>query len=87
MRRVELQSTTLKAVIYRSPGAWLELEFRSGAIYRYLHVPTEIYEGLLAAQSKGRYFNEHIRDHFPTLKIYPPGDKTITLPQRQGEDS
>lgn len=82
MQRVEFQSKTLKTAVYQPHGAWLELEFQSGTRYRYLHVPAEIYQGLLTAESKGQYFNEHIRDRFPTIKIHPSGSKTITLPRR-----
>ena len=35
----------------------LEVEFIDGEIYQYFEVPEEIYRGLLAAESKGRYFN------------------------------
>jgi len=42
----------------------LEIEFRSGAIYRYRGVPTDVYDGLLAAPSKGRFFQSRIRGKF-----------------------
>jgi hypothetical protein len=32
-------------------------------------VPEPIYQALLAAQSKGRYFNHHIRDAYPTKRL------------------
>ncbi len=85
MECVELHSKTLKTAVYQPKDAWLELEFRSGAIYRYLRVPQEIYQQLLQAESKGRYFNEHIRDRFPTVKIRPSGSRTMTLPRRQSD--
>jgi len=65
MARVELQSTSLTAATYQEHGAVLELEFRSGAIYRYIGVPEPVYQGLLSAESKGRYFNQHIRNSLP----------------------
>jgi hypothetical protein len=71
MARVELQSTTLNAATYQDQGAVLELEFRSGAIYRYGGVPAPVYQGLLSADSKGRYFNQHIRNRFPYIEIDP----------------
>lgn len=71
MARVELQSTSLNAATYQDQGAVLELEFRSGAIYRYLGVPEPVYQGLLSAESKGRYFNQHIRNRFTYTKIDP----------------
>ena len=75
MARVDLKSTSLHAATYQDQSAFLELEFLSGAIYRYLGVPAQIYQELLRAESKGRYFNQHIRHHFPYVKIdLPRGD-------------
>ena len=37
---------------------------RSGAIYRYFAVPQTVFERLIAAESKGAYFNHHVRDCF-----------------------
>lgn len=64
MLRTELNSTSLNAVTYLDRQALLELEFRSGTIYRYAGVPAETYRGLLLAESKGAYFNRHIRNRF-----------------------
>ena len=71
MARVDLQSTTLKAATYRDQSASLELEFRSGATYRYIGVSERAYRELLSAESKGRYFNQHIRNRFTHVKIDP----------------
>ena len=77
MLRVDLQSTSLKAVTYQDRSAHLELEFRSGAIYRYSDVPALVYQELLRAESNGRYFNQHIRNRFTHAKIKPaPGGPT-----------
>ena len=56
-------SSLLSSMRY-SIEAILELEFRSGAIYRYFAVPPAVVEGLIAAESKGAYFNRYIRNHF-----------------------
>jgi hypothetical protein len=69
MPRVELQSTSLNAATFQEQSAWLELEFRSGAIYRYRDVPARVFRELLGADSKGRYFNQHIRNRFCYAKI------------------
>jgi hypothetical protein len=71
MVRVDLQSTSLNAATYQEQRAILELEFQSGAVYRYLGVPEPIYRELLNAESKGRYFNQRIRNRFPYAKIDP----------------
>ena len=69
MARVDLKSTSLHAATYEEQSSFLELEFRSGAIYRYLGVPAQIYQELLWADSKGRYFNQHIRNRFAYTKV------------------
>jgi KTSC domain len=71
MARVDLQSTSLNAATYQDQDGFLELEFRSGAIYRYLGVPEQVYQELLSAESKGRYFNQQIRNRFPYVEINP----------------
>ena len=69
MQPVQLKSTSLRAVAYHDQLALLELEFRSGAIYHYFDVSTSIYKALLRAESKGRYFNQYIRNSFTCAKI------------------
>jgi len=69
MLRVDLKSTSLNAATYQDQSAFLDLEFRSGAIYRYVGVPAQTYQELLLTQSKGRYFNQHIRNRFTYAKL------------------
>jgi KTSC domain len=59
-----VESTTLVAIGYDATREILQLEFRSQAVYRYFGVPGGVYEALVAAPSKGRYFNGAIRGHF-----------------------
>lgn len=69
MQRSELNSTSLKGATYCFQEAFLELEFQSGGIYRFGGVPESIYQELLRAESKGVYFNHHIRNRFPSIKM------------------
>ena len=73
MPRVDLNSTSLHAVTYQDQCAVLELEFRSGAIYRYFSIPQQTFEELLRAESKGGYFNARIRNRFAYAKVYSAG--------------
>jgi len=43
----------------------LTVRFRSGKVYNYIGVPAPLYQQLLAAESKGSFFNTHIRDAYP----------------------
>jgi len=61
--RLTVVSSVIASVAYWSP-ATLDLTFRRGARYRYFAVPASVVEGLLAAPSKGTYFNRYIRTHF-----------------------
>lgn len=63
-----VESSLLAAVGY-SIHATLDLQLRSGAIYRYFGVPRAVFEGLLAAESKGAYFNRNVRNRFPYRRM------------------
>ena len=61
MNRDPVSSSDIRSVGYDSDSLMLEVEFLSGAVYQYANVPAAVYHGLLAAPSKGRYFNQFIR--------------------------
>ena len=42
----------------------LYLRFPSGDVYRYFEFPEANYQEFLNAESRGRFFLSHIRDHF-----------------------
>ena len=65
MHTIPIQSTTLAAVAYDGSEKLLQLEFPTGSAYRYYGVPSEVYQELMQAPSKGEYFNRHIRGRFP----------------------
>ena len=69
---VPVESSLLVSVAYDAGCCNLQLEFCSGAVYQYFEVPPAIYNQLLAAGSKGGYFNDFIRDRFPYSQIRPP---------------
>jgi len=69
IERQPVQSTVLAAVGYDAAKRLLEIEFHSGAIYRYLEVPAEIHRRLLAAESKGHFFGANIRDKFRCERV------------------
>ena len=65
MHVATVESTTLLTVSYDEARALLQLEFCSRAVYQYFSVPAAVHQSLLAAPSKGRYFNQAIRGRFP----------------------
>lgn len=61
-----LDSEALLAVHYDERHRLLRATFRaSGKTYVYKGVPPEDYTGLLAARSRGAWFNANIRDRYP----------------------
>lgn len=67
--RVPVSSTSLASVGYDRNSAVLEIEFLSGAVYRYTDVPEKVHREFMAAESKGRYFSQHIRGRFQFERI------------------
>jgi KTSC domain len=63
MPRETIDSSAIVAVEYGA-GQWLDIELTNGRIYRYFDVPRDVYEALMAAESKGRFYNDHIRDEY-----------------------
>jgi KTSC domain len=47
----------------------LEVEFQRRTVYQYFDVPKSLHDGLMTAGSKGRFFDQKIREKFRTLKV------------------
>jgi hypothetical protein len=65
MKWVALESKMISAAGYQDSKQILYLRFRnSGDVYRYFEFPAANYQAFRSAESKGRFFRSHIRDHF-----------------------
>jgi hypothetical protein len=69
IKREPVQSTALASVGYSRRLRALEIEFRNGAIYRYLHVAPVIFHDLMIAPSKARFYDEKIRRRYRSLHV------------------
>lgn len=70
MKRIPVESSSLSSVGYDSENAILEIEFKSGGIYQYSGVPQDVYDGLMNAESKGKYFHQYIKNSgYPYSKV------------------
>ena len=69
MKLITIESSMIHAVGYDAETQTLEVVFNSGRIYRYEDVPPEEYEGLMDAESKGRYMRANIIDMYPYYQI------------------
>jgi hypothetical protein len=59
---IQLNSSFLKAAGYF--GDTLRIEMHNGRVYDMPHVPYELFEGLIRADSPGQFFNEYLRGKF-----------------------
>lgn len=69
MQRYSVASSNLASVGYDTATQTLEIEFLSGWVYQYYNVPENLYEQLMRAGSKGRFFHQYIRNAFPYSRI------------------
>ena len=69
MDRTAVTSSSLASVGYSPTHAILEVEFKHGAIYRYLDVPTDVFEAFQAADSKGAFFNDAVKDRYSYQRV------------------
>jgi hypothetical protein len=72
MRRISVTSSCLASVGYDPNQEKLGIAFLNGGVYEYRSVPASVYEQLMCADSKGAFFNEHIKEVFPCVVIRPP---------------
>lgn len=73
MNRIPVVSSDLKSVGYDPAARVLEVEFKNkkdwglSPVYQYFNVPPEVppelYEGLIRAPSKGKFFSAKIRSY------------------------
>lgn len=64
-------SSAIGEIDYDLKTERLYITFRNRRNYAYLDVPRAVYEALLAAPSKGRFFNENIRDRYLFIELAP----------------
>lgn len=81
MRVATVESTTLAIVAYDEDRKMLQLEFCSRAVYLYFGVPPAVHQALLAAPSKGRYFNRSIRGQYAYHAIPQDAEKPVRCDQ------
>ena len=71
IKRVPIESKALAAVGYSKRLRALEIEFRNGAVYRYLDVSPPVHTALMNAPSKARFYHENIRGKYRSLHVRP----------------
>lgn len=57
-------SSAIKRAEYDASAMRLKLWFPDDGPYDFCRVPQHIYDGLLKAVSKGKYYNDYVRDNY-----------------------
>ena len=63
-----VESEAIDEIDYDDARSTLFVRFAHGDWYRYFAVPKRVHADFLAAESKGRFFRDHIRDRLPYRK-------------------
>lgn len=69
MERTPVTSTDIRAIGYDADSQTLEIEFNSSGVYQYSGVPSGEYDGIVAADSKGKYFHANIKNRYSFVKL------------------
>lgn len=64
---MEIKSSNIKSVDWKDRV--LTVEFRQGGKYEYYEVPESVYEGMINAQSAGKFFHAMIKDIYNYKKV------------------
>ena len=62
-------SSVIARVQYDEASGQLDIELRTGRAYRYLDVPAAVHQAFMAADSMGRFYNDHIRDVYLCTRL------------------
>jgi len=64
-----MPSSVINYFYYDERTKSLKIIFVTGMVYRYKKVPHRIFEMFKQAESKGKYFNEFIKDKYSFHKV------------------
>ena len=69
MNMIAAQSTSIAFIGYEAETLTLRIVFREGGAYDYHGVPEMVFQQLLNAQSKGKYYIRRIKGRFSQIRI------------------
>lgn len=64
MEMIRVSSSAIRAVGYDAVTRRMKIAFTEGHSYDFCGVPEYVFKGLLHAGSKGRYYNDQIRNRY-----------------------
>lgn len=64
MDMIRVSSSAITEVGYDPITMRMKIRFVQGHTYDFCRVPAHVFQALVSAHSTGRYYNDHIRDHY-----------------------
>ncbi len=64
-----MPSTAIRSLAYDAFTRELWVMFTTGRRYVYSEVPPDVYRAFFSATSRGTFFNQEIRDHYPYREL------------------
>ena len=62
-------SKNILSIGYNANTRTMRIEFKKNVLYDYSAIPPELFQGMMAAESKGGFFNDNFRNKFEFHKI------------------
>lgn len=69
MERIPVTSSNIAAIGYDPDRSALDVEFKNGSVYQYSGVPASEHDAFMNADSKGKYLNANIKNHYSFVKL------------------
>jgi hypothetical protein len=64
-----IESKNIKSIGYNANTRTLRIEFKQGSFYDYAGVPPEIFQQIMVAESKGKFFRAEIKGRYAFNKV------------------
>jgi hypothetical protein len=61
---IPVSSSAISAIGYDSDTQKMKIKFVQNRTYEYCHVPAQIFNDFLKTSSKGRYYDNYIKDKY-----------------------
>jgi hypothetical protein len=65
MEMIPVRSSAISAIGYDPASRRLKIRFKQGRTYDFCNVPQDVFDRFLTAPSKGRFYDDRIRDRYP----------------------
>lgn len=68
MNMIPVSSSNIASIGYED--GTLYVAFLNNSLYAYSNVPESVYNGLMSAESHGKYLNAHVKGIYPYKRIH-----------------